>query len=115
MNIETQLRQLRLHGMTRSWLAFNETRRLHELTLSEGMEILLQAETDDRDGKRFERLQINANFRYSASIEELNMDAKRGLDKATVGIFATGDYIPKGEAILVCGSTGTGNATNMIM
>lgn len=110
MNIETQLKQLRLHGMNRSWQALNETRKLHELTLSEGMEVLLQAETDDRDGKRFERLQANANFRYRASIEELNMDAARGMDRAMVANFATGDYIPKGEAILICGSTGTGKS-----
>lgn len=110
MNIETQLRQLRLHGMNRSWLALSETRRLQELTLTEGMEVLLQAESDDRDGKRFERLQLNADFRYRASIEELNLEAKRGLDRATVGVFATGEYIPKGEAILVCGSTGTGKS-----
>lgn len=110
MNIETQLKQLRLHGMNRSWQALNETRKLHELTFSEGMEVLLQAEADDRDGKRFERLQANANFRYKASIEELNMDAARGMDKAMVANFATGDYIPKGEAILICGSTGTGKS-----
>lgn len=110
MNIETQLKQLRLYGMNRSWQALNETRKLHELTFSEGMEVLLQAEADDRDGKRFERLQANANFRYKASIEELNMDAARGMDKAMVANFATGDYIPKGEAILICGSTGTGKS-----
>lgn len=110
MNIETQLKQLRLHGMNRSWQALNETRKLHELTFSEGMEVLLQAEADDRDGKRFERLQANANFRYKASIEELNMDAARGMDKAMVANFATGDYIPKGEAILICGATGTGKS-----
>ncbi len=110
MNIETQLKQLRLHGMNRSWQALNETRKLHELTFSEGMEVLLQAEADDRDGKRFERLQANANFRYKASVQELNMDAARGMDKAMVANFATGDYISKGEAILICGSTGTGKS-----
>ncbi len=110
MNIETQLKQLRLHRMNRSWQALNETRKLHELTLSEGREVLLQAETDDRDGKRFERLQANANFSYKASIGELNMDAARGLDRSMVASFATGDYIPKGEAILICGATGTGKS-----
>lgn len=93
--MQFQLRDLRLHGMIRTWQALSETRRLHELTLSEGMEVLLQAEADDRDGKRFERLQQNANFRYRASIEELNMDAKRGLDKAAVAIFATVSIYPK--------------------
>jgi DNA replication protein DnaC len=110
MNIETQLKQLRLHGMNRSWQALNETRKLHELTFSEGMGLLLQAEADERDGKRFERLQANANFRYKASIGELNLDAARGMDKSMVANFATGEYIPKGEAILICGATGTGKS-----
>jgi len=52
MNIETQMRALRLHGMERNWKALNETRRSTELTLSEGLSLLLQAESDERDGKK---------------------------------------------------------------
>ena len=48
MNIETQLKQLRLHGMGRSWQALLETRMHYELSFTEGMEVLLQAEEDDR-------------------------------------------------------------------
>jgi hypothetical protein len=44
MNIETQLKQLRLHGMSRSWQALMETRKHHELSFAEGMELLIQAE-----------------------------------------------------------------------
>ena len=110
MNIETQLRQLRLHGMSRSWQALMETRKHHELSFTEGMEMMLQAEEDDRSDKRFERLQRCAHFRYQASIEELQMETSRGLDKSLVANLATGDYIAKGEAVLVCGSTGTGKS-----
>jgi DNA replication protein DnaC len=110
MNIETQLRQLRLHGMGRSWQALMETRKHHELSFTEGMEMLLQAEEDDRSDKRFERLQRSAHFRYQASIQELHMQTSRGLDKSLVTNLATGDYIAKGEAVLVCGSTGTGKS-----
>lgn len=110
MNIETQLRQLRLHGMGRSWQALMETRKHHELSFTQGMEMLLQAEEDDRSDKRFERLQRGAHFRYQASIEELQMETSRGLDKSLVANLATGDYIAKGEAVLVCGSTGTGKS-----
>ena len=39
MQIESQLSHLRLHGMSRSWQALTETRRQHELTLSEGLEV----------------------------------------------------------------------------
>jgi DNA replication protein DnaC len=110
MNIETQLKQLRLHGMGRSWQALMETRKHHELSFTEGMEMLLQAEEDDRSDKRFERLQRGAHFRYQASIQELHMEASRGLDKSLVANLATGNYIAKGEAVLVCGSTGTGKS-----
>lgn len=110
MNIETQLRQLRLQGMGRSWQALMETRKHHELSFTEGMEMLLQAEEDDRSDKRFERLQRGAHFRYQASIQELHMETSRGLDKSLVANLATGDYIAKGEAVLVCGSTGTGKS-----
>lgn len=110
MNIETQLRQLRLHGMGRSWQALMETRKHHELSFTEGIEMLLQAEEDDRSDKRFERLQRSAHFRYQASIQELHMETSRGLDKSLVANLATGDYIDKGEAVLVSGSTGTGKS-----
>lgn len=110
MNIETQLRQLRLHGMGRSWQALMETRRHHELSFTEGIEMLLQAEEDDRSDKRFERLQRSAHFRYQASIQELHMETSRGLDKSLVANLATGNYIDKGEAVLVSGSTGTGKS-----
>jgi len=93
MNIETQLKQLRLHGMGRSWQALLETRKHHELSFTEGMEVLLQAEEDDRGDKRFERLQKNAGFRYQASVQELSMDSARGLDKSLMANLATGEYI----------------------
>ena len=110
MQIESQLSQLRLHGMSRSWQALLETRRQHELTLSEGLEILLQAEEQERSNNRFDRLRKNARFRYQASIEELKMDASRGMDKALISTLATGDYLSKGEAVLITGSTGCGKS-----
>jgi DNA replication protein DnaC len=110
MQIESQLSQLRLHGMSRSWQALLETRRQHELTLGEGLEILLQAEEQERSNNRFERLRKNARFRYQASIEELKMDASRGMDKALISTLATGEYLSKGEAVLITGSTGCGKS-----
>jgi DNA replication protein DnaC len=110
MHIETQLNHLRLKGMSRTWQALLETRRAHELTFSEGLELLLQAEEDERLNKRFERLQKNAKFRYQASIEELNYDASRGLDKGLIATLATCEYITKGETLLVTGATGCGKS-----
>ena len=108
--IETKMGDMRLHGMSRTWEALKETRRLHELNLQEGMEILLQAEEEERTNRRFKRLSANAGFRYKASIEELRLDPSRGMDKNLITTLATGEYIDKGNSVLVSGSTGSGKS-----
>ena len=108
--IETQLNRLKLYGMSRSWQALLETRKSHELSLAEGLELLLQAEEQHRSDRRFERLQKNARFRYQASIEELNLEASRGVDKSLIIQLATGDYLSKGESVLISGATGCGKS-----
>lgn len=110
MKIESQFTSLRLHGMNRSWQALLETRRHLELPLSDGLELLLQAEQQERDHRRFERLVKNARFRYQASIEELQIDASRGLDSALISSLATGEYLSKGESVLISGATGCGKS-----
>ena len=110
MQIESQLTRLRLHGMGRSWQALLETRKSHELSLSEGLTLLLQAEEEDRADRRFEQLKKNARFRYQASVEELRLEASRGLDKGLVLSLATGEYLAKAESVLISGATGCGKS-----
>lgn len=108
--IETQLRELRLYGMIDSFTVLKETRQLQKLSLPDGLELLLQAEAQERDNRRFKRLEQNAGFRYKASIEELHINPQRGLDTQTINQLATCEYITKGEAILITGATGCGKS-----
>lgn len=108
--IQTQLNKLRLQGMAKSWKALEETRKLHELSLAEGLEILLQAEEQERDNRRFKRLEYGAGFRYKACLEEIRMDQARGLDKNLLASLTTGEYIAKGESVLITGATGCGKS-----
>lgn len=110
MKIEQEMNRLRLGGMSSTWQAMQETRRHHELSLSEGLEMLLQAESRDRENRRFERLKKSAKFRYSASVEELRFDATRGLDKGLITALASGEYISKGESVIITGATGCGKS-----
>lgn len=110
MKVQTQLKELRLHGMQQCWQSLVETRRHHELQLAEGLEILLQAEIQQRTNNRFERLRKTARFRYQASIEEIAFDTSRGLDKSQVSQLITGEYISKGEPVLITGATGCGKS-----
>lgn len=110
MNIESQLIQLRLHGMHRSWGALSETRRINDLSLSEGLALMLQAESEERDNRRFTRLQKSARFRYQASIEELHMDPTRGMNTELITSLTGGDYLSKGQSVLITGATGCGKS-----
>lgn len=96
--------------MSRSWESHVETRQHQNLSMSEGLEILLQAEKLDRENRRFDRLSKNAKFRYQASIEEIQMDAARGLDKVLMASLTNGNYLKKGESIIITGATGCGKS-----
>jgi DNA replication protein DnaC len=108
--LQQQFKTLRLQGMDRCWQSFVETRRHHELDFAEGLEILLQAEEEHRKNNRFERLRKSARFRYQASAEEITFDSSRGLDKAQISQLITGQYIDKGESVLITGATGCGKS-----
>lgn len=109
-HIKEQLTQLRLYGMHQSWQSLVETKSIYGLSFTDGLSMLLQSEVSSRQNKRFSRLEKSAHFRYRASLEELKHDATRGLDKSLIANLATGDYIQKGESILITGATGCGKS-----
>jgi DNA replication protein DnaC len=108
--IESQLSELRLSGMKKSWQAIVETRRQHDLNLVEGIEILLDAELIERGNRRTSRLTKNAAFRYQATIEQIRYDASRGLDKSLITSLATGNFISEGSSVIITGATGCGKS-----
>jgi DNA replication protein DnaC len=52
----------------------------------------------------------NANFRYRASIEQIDYSDGRGLDRNLVQRLSTCNFIEKGEDLFITGSTGTGKS-----
>jgi len=55
-----------------------------QFTNDELVQHLVQSEWDDRQHRAVRRSLKNANFRYSASIEQLDYSGDRGLDKNIV-------------------------------
>ena len=109
-DIEHAMSELRLHGMHQSWQSLLETRSYQELSLLDGLKLLLDAETLERDQRRVQRLRKAARFRYQANLEELHYKASRGLDRNTIAVLADGQYITKGESVLISGPTGSGKS-----
>ena len=108
--IKAGLTRLRLSGMATCFRTMEETRSLHEISFYDGLKLLIQAETDQREANRLERLMKNASFRYQASIDELSFNPTRGMEQSKVTALATGSYIRSGESILITGACGCGKS-----
>jgi DNA replication protein DnaC len=108
--IDLKLRQMRLAGMARGWQALNETKQVFDLSFSEGLEILIEREEEERKNNRFNRMIKGARFRYQASLEELSYEPSRGLNKSIITDLATCGYIARGESVLITGATGCGKS-----
>jgi len=108
--IKAGLTKLKLSGMTACLKTLEETRKIHEFSLCDGLKLLIQAETDQRTAHRLERLIKNATFRYQASMEELTFSASRGIEQSQLLHLATCNYVRKGESILITGAAGCGKS-----
>lgn len=101
---------MKLHGMLRSYQSMLSANHHHSLTHDEVLNTLIQSEWEERENKKITRNLQLAKFRYSASIEELNFTAARGLDKTQVLRLADTSFIEKKENILITGATGVGKS-----
>lgn len=108
--LKSSLQRLKLAGMANCIQTLYETKKMHELSLNDGLTLLVQAEQDQRWSNRYNRLVKNANFRYSATLDQLNTNKSRGIDANQVSSLATGTYIKQGEAILITGCAGCGKS-----
>lgn len=113
MNNESleKMSRMRLPGMHRAFKAGIEPEGLTQtFTNDELVYHLVMSEWDDRQNRSVQRGLKRANFRYSASIEQLDYTGQRGLDKNIVQRLSTGDFIKQGEDLFITGSTGTGKS-----
>ena len=105
-----KMRKMGLFGMHRTFKTSIESGKTENYTADEMISSLIGAEWDDRKNRSIERQVKNARFRYKASVEELQFDNERNIDKNQVMRFADCSFITKNENILITGSTGIGKS-----
>lgn len=105
-----KMNALKLHGMLRTYQTLLQSNHHQDLTPDEVVSTLVQAEWEQREQKKIARHLRLARFRYTASVEEINFTAARGLDKTQVLRLSEGSFIERRESLLISGPTGVGKS-----
>lgn len=103
-----RLRDLGLVGMIH---ALEEQRRQpdsNELSFDDRLALLVDREVLERDNRRLKTRLRFAGLRQTASPEDVDYRARRGLDRALFQRLTQGEWIERHENILITGPTGVG-------
>ncbi|MFN8255707.1 MAG: ATP-binding protein [Bacteroidales bacterium] len=101
---------MRLSGMAKSWQSLCETRRVKELSFSEGLEILLHGEQEERQNNRYDRLLKEPNSATRQVSQKLTLNLQEVWTKGLLSDLSSCQYIDNGESILITGATGCGKS-----
>ena len=106
--IET-LKSLKLHGLLEALEEQQQTPAVHALSFEERIALLVDRERLWRENQRRTRLLRGAKLKVAAaSVEDIDYKAARGLDKRQIASLATGEWIRRGQNLLITGATGSG-------
>lgn len=103
-----QLKELRLSAMAEALKEQENKKGVNSLSFEERFALLVETEWLSRRNKRTARLIRQAGFRFTAAIEDVDWQDKRGINKPDFIKHSLGAYIKKAHNIFLCGPTGVG-------
>lgn len=112
MNNQTleKLRQMRLFGMHDAFKTSLENTLKEQMTQDQFIFHLVGSEWDNRRNRAIERAIKQANFRYNASLAEVDYTFERGLDRNQVERLAALEFLRDSKDLFITGPTGTGKS-----
>jgi DNA replication protein DnaC len=105
-----KLEQMKLPGMARAFRATMETGLKHSFTPDELVSHLVDTEWDERHNRKLSRLIKDAQFRYRACFEEIDLESSRNLEKNLLLRLSEKGWIEAHQNVLVTGPTGAGKS-----
>jgi DNA replication protein DnaC len=105
-----QLHTLGLHGLAKGFRELEHKPEARGLDHAEWLGLLLEYELTLRRQKQFETRARAAKLRHSASVEDVNYQTPRGLDRALFLKLSACDWIAERRNLLVTGASGLGKS-----
>ncbi len=105
----TALLQLKLGGMAHALQSQLEQAGTYEgLAFTERLALLVEQEVMNRDQRKQERLIRQARFKLAACMQDIDYEHPRNLKPSQIARLAQGDWINRGQNLLVTGPCGSG-------
>lgn len=106
--VKKMLAELRLGGMAAAY--DKQTAKPESVALSFEMRLkhMLECEAKLRARRRFKTRLRQAGLRLPATVEMIDYDYARGLDRGQIQELATCDWIKQHQDLIICGPVGTG-------
>lgn len=105
-----RLRVLGLSAMADAFIEMQSAPEAAELTREDWLGLLVDREATSRENKRLARRLREARLRQAAVVEDVNLHAPRGLDRALFHKLTTCEWIRDHHHLVVVGPTGIGKS-----
>jgi len=104
-----KFKQLKLYGMAAGFERQLTQSASYEIAFEERLGLLVDEEVTYRENRRLRRLVKMAKFKEpQACIEDIDYNAKRGIDKAQIASLANCEWVRARHKLLITGATGVG-------
>jgi DNA replication protein DnaC len=104
------LRNLKLFGMIDALEAQMHTPEASDLVFEDRLGLLADAELAARENRRLESRLKGAKLRHSVCVEDVDLKAPRGLDRALWSTLVTSQWIQAHQNVAITGPTGAGKS-----
>jgi len=106
-----QLDTLGFSGFKAALIRQSEDANYAQLPFEERLYQLLEAEANERKNRKIKRLLSQAKLKdKQASLDAIEYSTRRGLERSQILSLASGEYLAKGQNILITGPTGVGKS-----
>ena len=105
-----RLRALGLAAMADAFIEMQNAPDAAELTREDWLGLLVDREATSRENKRLARRLREARLRQSAVVEDVDLHAPRGLDRALFHKLASCEWVRDHHHLVVVGPTGIGKS-----
>ena len=104
----TRLYEMKLHGMAEAYQEQLQQPQAAEMSFDDRLGLLVDRQWNWREEKALKSRLRTARFRMQACLEDIDYQAQRGLQRATIDQLRSGQWIGFHQKVILTGPTGTG-------